>query len=93
MVTAVTSAREHEAVITTADIPSLPQASAYQLWVMTPSGAARSVGLLSVASTGSAASLLASGVLPGDRLDITVEPAGGTRQPTTPPVVTIPVSA
>ena len=91
-VTAVTSAREHEAVITTADIPSLPQASAYQLWVMTPSGAARSVGLLKATSTGSVASLLASSVLPGDRLAITVEPAGGSRQPTTTPVATIPVS-
>ena len=90
-VTAVTAAREHEAVVTAANIPTLPRASAYQLWVMTPSGTARSAGLLQATSPGSAASLLASGVRPGDRLDITVEPAGGTRQPTTTPVVIIPV--
>jgi anti-sigma-K factor RskA len=30
-------------------------------------------------------------VEPGDRLGITVEPAGGTAQPTTTPVVVMPV--
>jgi len=37
-VTAVMSLRDGEAVVTTADIPSLPQARVYQLWVMTASG-------------------------------------------------------
>jgi anti-sigma factor RsiW len=92
-VTAVTSVREREAIVTTADVPSLPQASVYQVWVMTASGAATSAGLLKVTSSGLAAPLLASGVLPGDRLGITVEPAGGTHQPTTTPVVIMPVAA
>jgi hypothetical protein len=60
---------------------------------MTPSGAATSAGLLKVTSSGSAAPVLASGVLPGDRLGITVEPAGGTQQPTTTPVVIMPMTA
>ena len=38
-VTAVMSLREHEAVVTTADLPSLPEARVYQLWVMTAAGA------------------------------------------------------
>jgi anti-sigma-K factor RskA len=92
-VTAVVSLREHEAVVTTADVPSLPDARVYQLWVMTAAGAARSAGLLEVTSSGSAAPLLAAGVLPGDRLGITVEPAGGTARPTTAPVVIMPVTA
>src|SRR5215469_6278780 len=92
-VTAITSVRERKAIVTTADVPSLPQTSVYQLWVMTASGAARSAGLLKVTSSGLAAPLLASGVLPGDRLGITVEPAGGTQQPTTTPVVIMPVAA
>jgi anti-sigma-K factor RskA len=92
-VTAVTSVRERTAIVTMADVPSLPQTSIYQLWVMTASGAARSAGLLKVTSSGLAAPLLASGVLPGDRLGITVEPAGGTQQPTTTPVVIMPVAA
>ena len=92
-VTAVLSVREREAVVTTADIPSLPESRVYQLWVITAAGTARSAGLLTVTSSGSAAPLLASGVLPGDRLGITVEPAGGTAQPTTTPVVIMPVTA
>lgn len=92
-VTAVMSLREHEAVVTTADVPSLPGTRVYQLWVMTSSGAAKSAGLLTVTSAGSTEPVLASGVLPGDRLGITVEPAGGTAQPTTTPVVIMPVTA
>jgi anti-sigma-K factor RskA len=60
---------------------------------MTSSGAAKSVGLLTVTSTGSTTPALAAGVRPGDRLGITVEPAGGTAQPTTTPVVVMPVTA
>jgi len=30
-------------------------------------------------------------IRPGDTLGVTVEPAGGSRQPTTTPVVTIPI--
>jgi anti-sigma-K factor RskA len=92
-VTAVLSVREREAVVTTADTPSLPGSRVYQLWVITASGAARSAGLLTITSSGSGAPLLASGVLPGDRLGITVEPAGGSAQPTTTPVVIVPVTA
>ena len=92
-VTAVMSLREHEAVVTTADVPSLPKARVYQLWVMTAAGAARSAGLLKVTSSGATAPVLASGVLPGDRLGITVEPAGGNVRPTTVPVVIMPVTA
>ena len=36
-------------------------------------------------------SLLASAVRPGDRIGITVEPAGGTTQPTTTPLAVLPV--
>jgi hypothetical protein len=92
-VTAVMSLREHEAVVTTANVPSLPGTRVYQLWIMTSSGAAKSAGLLTVTSAGSTEPVLASGVLPGDRIGITVEPAGGTTQPTTTPVVIMPVTA
>jgi anti-sigma-K factor RskA len=92
-VNAVMSARDREAVVTTADIPSLPETRVYQLWVITAAGAAKSAGLLAVTSSGSTAPVLASGVKPGDQLGITVEPAGGTAQPTTTPVVLVPVTA
>jgi anti-sigma-K factor RskA len=91
-VTAVMSLRQGEAVVSTSDLPALPGTRVYQLWVMTSAGAAKSAGLLAVASSGSTTPVLADGVLPGDRLGITVEPAGGTPQPTTTPVVVMPVT-
>src|SRR5690242_9525210 len=83
-VTVVTSAALHEAVVSTSGMASLPSSRVYQVWVMSPSGA-RSAGLMH------GSSLLASAVRPGDRIGITVEPAGGTARPTTPPVAVLPV--
>jgi anti-sigma-K factor RskA len=67
---------------------SLPSTQTYQLWVIGPGGA-RSAGLLS--GTGQIGQVLAAGVEPGDRIGITVEPAGGTSSPTTAPVIAVPV--
>ena len=89
-VTAVLSVRQHEAVVTTAGLPAPAGSRIYQLWVMSPTGA-RSAGLLPASHAGSTSPVLAAAVEPGDRLGITVEPAGGTVQPTTTPVVVMPV--
>jgi anti-sigma-K factor RskA len=92
-VTAVMSLHQAEAVVTTSALPALPGTRVYQLWVMTSAGAAKSAGLLTVTSSSTtSAPLLAAGVLPGDRLGITVEPSGGTAQPTTTPIVVMPVA-
>jgi anti-sigma-K factor RskA len=37
--------------------------------------------------------VLASGLLAGDKIGVTVEPAGGTAQPTTSPIVVIPTAS
>jgi anti-sigma-K factor RskA len=92
-VTAVVSLRQQEAVVTSAALPALSGGRVYQLWVMTSAGIARSAGLLTVSFSGTAQPALASGVMAGDRLGVTVEPAGGTAQPTTTPVVLMPVTA
>jgi anti-sigma-K factor RskA len=86
--TAVISGADREAVITTADMPALADAKVYQLWVMNAAGNATSVGLLP-GSGGNGSPVLAADVQRGDRLAITVEPAGGTSQPTTTPIVTL----
>ena len=82
-VTVVTSGALHEAVVSTTGMAALPSGRAYQVWVMSPSGA-RSAGLLH------GTSLLASAVRPGDRIGITVEPARGSARPTTTPVAILP---
>ncbi len=92
-VTAVVSLRDRAAVVTTADLPRPVGSRVYQLWVMNAAGTARSAGLLAVTGSGSAGPVLADDVRPGDRLGITVEPAGGTAQPTSTPVVIVPVTA
>jgi anti-sigma-K factor RskA len=82
-VTVVTSAALREAVVSSTGMAPLSSGRVYQVWVMSPSGA-RSAGLLH------GTSLLAA-VARGDRIGITVEPAGGTARPTTTPVAVLPV--
>jgi anti-sigma-K factor RskA len=91
-VTAVVAARERQLVITASGLPRLPASRVYELWMMGPSGA-RPSGLLSTPENGHSAPVLASGLTAGTRLGITVEPAGGTRQPTTSPIVAMPLPA
>jgi anti-sigma-K factor RskA len=87
-VTAVISPRDREAVVTTASMPAPAGTRVYQLWVISTAGA-RSVGLLSASGTGATSPVLVGNVMPGDRLGITIEPAGGSSRPTTTPVVLI----
>ena len=87
-VTVVVSAGQQAAVVSATGMRSLPSAETYQLWVIGPDGA-HSAGLLS--GTGRVGPVLASGVVPGDRIGITVEPAGGTSVPTATPVIAVPV--
>jgi anti-sigma-K factor RskA len=91
-VTVVVASRLHELVYTTSGLPALSHARVYQLWLMGPS-ANTSAGLLPRGSGGSTAPLLAAGLARGDRFGVTVEPAGGSKQPTTKPIVAIPVSS
>jgi anti-sigma-K factor RskA len=86
-VTIVVSGRQRAAVVSTRGMTALPAGRVYQLWVMDASRA-RSVGLLQAA--GQTGPVLASGVLPGDSIGITVEPSGGTTRPTTAPIVVLP---
>jgi anti-sigma-K factor RskA len=87
-VTAVVSQHDREAVITAAGMPTPSDAKVYQLWVISPAGA-RSVGLLPGSTARATSPVLAGDVQPGDQLAITIEPAGGTKQPTTIPIVEI----
>jgi anti-sigma-K factor RskA len=91
--TAVVSWDKDEAVVTTAGLAALPAHQVYQLWVMGPAGTtqARSAGLVARAS--SSGPVLAAALRPGDRIGVTVEPAGGTAQPTTPPVAVMTLPA
>jgi hypothetical protein len=89
-VTVVSSPSRHQIVVTTRGLPALRAGKAYQLWLIGSNGnGIRSEGLLAL-HNGQTGPVLISGVLPGDIFGITLEPAGGTIQPTAKPFVAIP---
>jgi anti-sigma factor RsiW len=89
--TMVVAARLGKMVFTSQGLPALTNAKVYQLWLLTPAGGAISSGLLPAASGGRTAPVITAGAPAGDRVALTVEPAGGTKQPTTRPIVALPV--
>jgi anti-sigma-K factor RskA len=77
--TVVRSAKEHRAVIVTEDMPAPPDGKVYQLWLQTPSADMVSAGLMPAGRT--------TALLDGDADDaigvgLSVEPEGGSQQPT-----------
>jgi anti-sigma-K factor RskA len=80
--TVVLSAIRHEIVVSSSGLAALPSDRVYELWLIS-STAAHRAGLLPAAVSGRTAPVLASGLVAGDVLGMTVEPAGGTSQPTT----------
>ena len=80
----------HQLIVTTSGLPALPAGKVYQLWLIGPVKIV-SAGLLPAARSGQTAPVVASGVVAGDKLGLTVEPAPGTAQPTTTPIIALPV--
>lgn len=79
-----------EAAISINGLSKLEPGHTYQLWMMGPSGA-RSGGLLP--ATQASDSLVAHGLGDARTIGLTVEPAGGSAQPTTTPVMVLPMPA
>jgi Anti-sigma-K factor rskA len=86
----VLSAEKRQLVVSTAGLPPLPAGKVYQLWLIGPVKIV-SAGLLPAAEAGKTAPVLASGIVAGDKLGLTVEPAPGTAQPTTTPILALPL--
>jgi len=82
----VVSRAERKIVFTSAGLPPLAGGKVYQLWLIGPPRV-RSAGLLPLPSAGKTAPVLASGLVAGDKVGMTVEPAGGTSLPTTTPIL------
>ena len=88
--TVVASPSRHALVISTSGLPALRGGKVYELWFLSGQ-TARRAGLLPAPAAGRTAPLLASGLARGDAVALTVEPAGGTSQPTTKPIVVVPL--
>ncbi len=82
----IVSPSEGKAVFVGQKLPATDAQHVLQLWVI--DRGARSVGVIH----GSQA-LLATGIAPGAKLGVTVEPAGGSKQPTTAPIMTMDLGA
>lgn len=79
--TVVMSGRERMLVFAAAGLRALPSSRCYELWLMGP-GPDRSAGLLPMPRHGMTGPVIASGLRAGDHLGLTVEPATGSRHPT-----------
>lgn len=87
--TAVMSHQDRALVLTTAHLPALPSAKAYEVWLLGPGGAARGAGMLPSPRAGMTAPIVVRGLAAGDQVGVTVEPAAGTARPTSPPVLVL----
>lgn len=69
----------------------LPKSRTYQLWFLSSSGHARSAGLVDTSDYGSRY-LITGTPAAAAKVALTVEPAGGSKQPTTTPIMQLPLS-
>ena len=88
--TVVRSPSVGRAVVVTDDLPAAPAGKVYQLWLQSPTGALTSAGLMPPASDQTV--LLDGDASASTGVGITVEPAGGSTQPTTKPIALIPLA-
>ena len=84
--TVVMSHAAHKLVLTTARLPALPSTECYQVWLM-GTRRIKSAGRLPPPKQGMTAPMIVAGLAAGDRMGVTVEPAGGAASPSAPPVL------
>jgi anti-sigma-K factor RskA len=87
----VVSARQGRAVVLAEGLPPTPAGRTYQLWLI-DAGGATSAGLLS-GNKGTVTRVVSADVSKVRGVGITVEPAGGSKRPTTQPVLLADIAA
>lgn len=88
--TAVVSDERGAAVFAATGLSGAAGDEVYQLWVIGPDGA-ESAGLLTTRPDGSSEAVIAAPLGDGESLGVTVEPSGGSEQPTSDPIVLVPL--
>ncbi|MGW2911232.1 anti-sigma factor [Streptomyces asoensis] len=87
----VVSASQARAVFAAHDLPVLRDGSVYELWYAAETGGLRPAGLMPGVS-GSSSRVLEGSPVGSVAVGITVEPAGGSKQPTTKPLGIVPIT-
>lgn len=82
----VMSRGERVLVFAATGLRVLPSSKCYELWLIGPAGDT-SAGMLPAARQGRTGPVIAGGLAPGDRLGLTIEPAGGSKQPSSPMIL------
>jgi anti-sigma-K factor RskA len=77
-----------KSVVVVNGVPQLPNGKTYQLWYIR-NGEATSAGTMTVAASGPTSQALEGSIASGDTVAMTVEPSGGSKQPTTKPIMAI----
>jgi anti-sigma-K factor RskA len=86
--TVLESRHEGSLVFTASGLRALPTARNYELWLMGPGGT-RPAGMLPRPRAGMIGPMVVSGLAPGDRMGLTVEPAGGSSRPSSALLLTL----
>ncbi len=71
-------------------LPKLADGKTYQLWYIDKGSNATPAGIFNAASSRTTVSVLSGELTAGDTLGITIEPSGGSKSPTTAPIVAVP---
>ncbi|MGW0247433.1 anti-sigma factor [Nocardia goodfellowii] len=88
-ITVYTSRELGAAVVSFDAVPAPPPEHTYQLWLIAETDQVRSGGIVDTLPSSRAPMLMRFG--DADQLAVSVEPAGGSLAPTTPPVVGVPL--
>jgi len=81
-----------ESVLLVNGLEQLPEDKVYELWYIDGDGSPISAGLFTIPDSGHTYSVLEGEMTAGATVGVTVEPAGGSKQPTTEPVIAIPTA-
>jgi anti-sigma-K factor RskA len=89
--TIVASRSLNKIVMTAAQLRAVPATKTYQLWFMTP-GSARSAGIMPASPHRPPPPIIAGNLQDAQQIGLTIEPAGGSPHPTSPPLLVIPLT-
>jgi anti-sigma-K factor RskA len=87
--TLVWSEKLGKAAMIVKGMPVLPDSKTYELWVIDAKGAPTPAGTFDVKNGDNTWRVLEGKMVAGDTIGVTVEPSGGSKKPTTTPVVAI----
>ncbi|MBP2414234.1 anti-sigma-K factor RskA [Arthrobacter stackebrandtii] len=90
VVTVASSGQANQAAVLVKDMPPAPAGKAYELWFITAKGAV-AAGLMKVSDSATSVQVLQGPLDGATHIGITVEPAGGSPQPTTTPILLQPI--